>query len=143
VTPLDQDRENLRLLSIFYYIWAGMQALGGLIGLGFVGMGTFLSFNPQVVDTRNAPPPWFGAVFAGVGALIFVACEAFAVLSFLTGRFLARRQHRTFCIVISAMNCMSLPLGTALGVFTILVLSRPSVKEVFSGVAAPPPAPFG
>ncbi len=59
--------------------------------------------------------------------------EVLAALSFLTGRFLARRQHPTFCIVVSALDCMCMPLGTALGVFTILVLQRPSVKEMFTG----------
>jgi hypothetical protein len=129
----DQDREHLRLLTIFYYIWAGFQSLGGLIGLAFIGLGAFLVSSPQIAQAHNPPPPWFGAVFAGLGALVFVAVEGMAALSLLTGRFLSRRQHHTFCVVISALNCMSLPLGTALGVFSILVLQRPSVKALFGG----------
>jgi hypothetical protein len=119
-----------------------MQAFGGLMGLAFVGMGTFLSLSPQLSEARNAPPAWFGAVFAGMGLILLVTLEAFAVLSFLAGRFLSRRQHHTFCIVIAAIDCMSLPLGTALGVFTILVLLRPSVKQLFGVAPAPPPLPF-
>ncbi len=69
-----------------------------------------------------------------------VTFEAVAALSYLTGRFLSRRQHHTFCVVISALNCMYMPLGTALGVFTILVLQRPSVRTLF-GVPAPPMTP--
>ena len=129
----DQDREHLRLLTIFYYIWAGFQSLGGLIGLAFMGVGAILVSSPQLVQVNNPPPPWFGAVFAGMGALVFVAVEGMAALSFFTGRFLARRQYHTFCVVISVLNCMSLPLGTALGVFSILVLQRSSVKALFSG----------
>ncbi len=129
----DQDREHLRLLSIFYYIWAGFQSLGGLIGLAFMGLGIFFVSSPQIAQSNNPPPPWFGAIFAGMGALVFVTVEAMAALSFFTGRFLSRRQHHTFCVVISALNCMSLPLGTALGVFGILILQRPSVKALFAG----------
>ena len=129
----DQDREHLRLLAIFYYIWAGVQALGGLVGLAFIGVGAFIASSPQVAQANNPPPPWFGALFAGIGALVFVSVEGMAALSFFTGRFLARRQHHTFCVVISALNCMSLPLGTALGIFGILVLQRPSVKALFAG----------
>ena len=127
------DREHLRLLTVFYYIWAGFQSLGGLIGLAFIGVGAFIVSSPQVAQTNNPPPPWFGAIFAGLGALVFVAVEGMAALSFFTGRFLSRRQHHTFCVVISALNCMSLPLGTALGVFSILVLQRSSVKALFAG----------
>jgi hypothetical protein len=129
----DQDREHLRLVTIFYYIWAGVQALAGLVGLAFIGMGAFLVSSPQVAQSNNPPPPWFGTIFAGIGALVLVAFEAMAVLSLLTARFLSRRQHFTFCVVISVLTCMCMPLGTALGVFTILVLQRPSVKAVFTG----------
>jgi hypothetical protein len=132
VASTDQDREHLRLLSIFYYIWAGFQSLGGLIGLAFIGVGAFFASSRQIAQSNNPPPPWFGAIFAGMGALLFVTVEGMAALSFLTGRFLDRRQHHTFCVVISALNCMSLPLGTALGVFSILVLQRSSVKALFA-----------
>jgi hypothetical protein len=104
-----------------------------LIGLAFIGVGAFIVSSPQVAQANNPPPPWFGAIFAGIGAVVFVAVEGMAALSFFTGRFLARRQHHTFCVVISALNCMSLPLGTALGVFSILVLQRSSVKALFAG----------
>ena len=44
----DEDREHLRLLTIFYYIWAGIQSLGGLIGLAFIGVGAFIASSPQI-----------------------------------------------------------------------------------------------
>ncbi len=138
----NQDRKNLRLVTIFYYIWAGIQALAGLIGLAFMGIGAFLVSSPQVAQTNNPPPPWFGAVFAGMGALVLVTFEAMAALSFLTARFLSRRQRFAFCVVISVVNCLCMPLGTALGVFTILILQRPSVKAVFSDSAQPMNAPL-
>ena len=103
------------------------------MGLAFIGLATFIASSPQIAQSNNPPPPWFGAIFAGLGALVFVSIEGMAALSFFTGRFLARRQHRTFCVVISALNCISLPLGTALGVFTIIVLQRRSVKTLFAG----------
>ena len=141
--PTNRDADQLNLLATFQYIWAGFQALTGLIGLGFVGLGLFVATNPQIAQWRNAPPPWFtglfGAVFAGIGGLFFLSFEAVAVLTFLAGRFLSTRRHYTFCFVIAALDCIYLPFGTALGVFTILVLLRPSVKQLFPGATAPPP----
>jgi len=122
-----------------------MEALGGLMGFAFIAMGNFFSSSPQAAQPNNPPPPWFGAMFAGMGVIFLLTFEALAVLSFLTGRYLSKRQHPTFCIVISAINCMYMPLGTALGVFTILVLQRPSVKALFAGsipsAVMPPPIP--
>jgi hypothetical protein len=46
------------------------------------------------------------------------------------------RKRRKFYIVIAAICCAVFPLGTPLGVFTILVLSRPEVKAMFQQQAA-------
>jgi hypothetical protein len=43
---------------------------------------------------------------------------------------------------MAALNCAFFPLGTALGVLTILVLSRSTVKAMFQQqavIGAPPP----
>jgi len=106
------------------------------MGLAFIAIGAFITSSPEIAQANNPPPPWFGAIFAALGALLLVSLEAVAVLSFLTGRFLSRRQHHTFCVVMSALNCMCMPLGTALGVFTLLVLQRPSVKSLFEASTA-------
>ena len=47
-------------------------------------------------------------------------------------RFLSR-----ICIVMAALACLSMPFGTVLGVFTIIVLARPSVQALFSRPVAP------
>jgi hypothetical protein len=44
---------------------------------------------------------------------------------------LSERRNPTFIMVIAAIQCLNMPLGTALGVFTIVVLQRASVKRLF------------
>lgn len=56
---------------------------------------------------------------------------ATAALSGFAGRSLSRRRHYVFCLVAAGLACLSFPLGTALGVFTFMVLQRPSVKALF------------
>jgi len=48
----------------------------------------------------------------------------------VAGRFTARQKHDTFCFVMACVECLFMPLGTVLGVFTILVLNRQGVKEL-------------
>jgi len=55
------------------------------------------------------------------------------ILLFKTGRNLSNRQSYTFCFVVACISCLLMPLGTILGVFTIVTLSRESVKAIFSG----------
>jgi len=61
-----------------------------------------------------------------------VAVWIFAALVITTARFLARRRHYLFCLVMAAIECAYMPFGTVLGVFTIIVLMRDSVKQLFS-----------
>jgi hypothetical protein len=35
-------------------------------------------------------------------------------------------------MVVAGLNCAQMPLGTVLGVFTLMVLSRESVKSLYS-----------
>jgi hypothetical protein len=55
---------------------------------------------------------------------------------FLAGRNLAQQRRYTFCLVIAGLLCIFIPFGTVLGVFTIVVLVRPSVKALFEQQAA-------
>jgi hypothetical protein len=61
----------------------------------------------------------------------------------MTGRFLAHRKYYMFCIVMAAVECLFMPFGTVLAVFTLVVLLRESVKRMFEAnrtLASPRPA---
>lgn len=45
--------------------------------------------------------------------------------------FLKRRKRWLLCMVVAAIECLSIPVGTVLGFFTIVVLLRDSVKKMF------------
>ena len=54
-----------------------------------------------------------------------------AALIFATGRCIARRRRYMFCLVMAGVECTFMPMGTVLGIFTIIVLIRESVKQLF------------
>jgi len=67
---------------------------------------------------------------------------ALSVLMIVAGRKLRRRAAHTFCIVIAAIECIFMPFGTVLGIFTLIVLTKESVKKLFEekNVCYPPGA---
>jgi len=81
-------------------------------------------------------PQAVGGIFLLVGCFIVLLAGTMSVLTILAGRNLARRKGYTFCFVMACISCLSVPLGTALGVFTIVVLMRPSVKQMFGAMPA-------
>jgi len=55
-------------------------------------------------------------------------CEAMLMTA---GAFLRRPAHYKFCFAAAVVACLLMPLGTVLGVFTIIALLRPGVKALF------------
>jgi hypothetical protein len=86
----------------------------------------------------GAPPPELGYVIAAFCGFIFVLTLVAAICLGLTGYWLRKLKNRMFCFVIACILCLSAPLGTILGIFTILVLQRESVKELFRYGGLPP-----
>lgn len=129
---MSQDQEHLKLLSIFHYIVGGIGALFSLFPLIYVVLGILFLIVPNRLIGSGTPPPFFlGWIFIILGGGFMLIGLAFAVCVILAGRFIAKHKHYIFCLVIASLNCLFMPFGTILGVFTIVVLVRPSVKAMF------------
>lgn len=147
---MNQDAEQLRLLSIYHYVVGGIAALFACFPLIHVTMGLLMLFAPNSLQ-HNTPVPtnieFVGAIFALVGGVMCITGWAFAICVIQAGRFLKAHSHHTFCLVMAGVMCIFVPFGTALGVFTLIVLTRPSVREMFNDscpakvVAADDPSP--
>jgi hypothetical protein len=138
---MDDDIRHLDLLAIFHYIVAGILALFGLLPIIHLAVGIAMVTGSLDVNGNNAngPPPAFGFLVIGMALMMIAMCWAMATAIFVAGNRLKRHTGYTYCLVVAAIECMFTPFGTVLGIFTILVLSRPTVKALF-GVQPPPPA---
>jgi len=137
---VNQDEEHLRLLAIFHYVLGGLMAFFACFGLIYVVMGMFFLFAPAGVFGPNPgqqPPPFFGALFAMMGGMFLVLGWGLAALVIAAGRSLAQRKRYVLCLVAAAVECLWMPFGTVLGVFTIIVLMRPSVQALFGRLVPP------
>jgi hypothetical protein len=124
------DEEHLRLLSIGYWVSAGSTAFFSLFGLMHMGMGVFFTFVPST-HGKDDLPSGVGWMFAAFGFVGFTIMIGLAILKVRVAQCLKRRRSRTFCLVMAGLCCLGLPYGTVLGVFTFLVMARPSVKRLF------------
>lgn len=130
---MDQDAQQLDLIKIFHFVLAGLQALGGCFPIVHLVLGITMLAAPARFGNDNAAAPAFmGWFFIGIAVFLMVIMWTMAALTFTAGRRLAARRSYTFCIVVAAVLCLFMPLGTLLGVFTIIVLQRPAVKAQFS-----------
>jgi hypothetical protein len=129
------DVEHLRLLSIFHYVVAGLLGLASLFPtihfvLGLLMIGGRLA--PEDEGSRVV-----GWIMAGCASFLVIVGFTFAALVALAGSSLASQRRYTLCLVIAAILCVFVPFGTLLGVFTLIVLVRDSVRARFGLHSSP------
>jgi hypothetical protein len=132
---MNRDKEHLQLLAIFHYVVAGLAALFSFFPLLYTTVGAIFIFAARHGTAKpgeELPPEFLGWIFAVLGALFFLAGLAMAVCTLIAGRSLALRKRYSFVLVMACIECLFVPFGTILGVFTIVVLSRESVQGLFS-----------
>lgn len=130
------NEEHLRLLSIFHYVVASLTALFALIPIIHIAMGISLIVSPESWENSTEgggpPPPFFGWIIIAFAGGLMLLGWLFAAAMAYAGRSLAKHRHYTFCLVVGAVETLFMPFGTVLGVFTIIILLRPEVKNLFS-----------
>jgi hypothetical protein len=132
---MSDDREHLRILSIFHYVVAGFSGCFACFPIFHLIMGLVMVIAPgEMAENGEAFPLVFGLLFVGMATLMILAGWTLAVLIILTGRRLARQTHYMFCLVMGGVECIFMPFGTVLGIFTIIVLTRPTVKRLFGQI---------
>ena len=136
-TAPDKDTEHLRLLAIFHFIFGGLGVLGCLfLGAHFAFMNMLFN-NPEMWKNKNGaqgnpPPPELFAIFKWFYLVFALMLILGIVLNVLSGTYLLKRRNRTFSIIVAGLDCLQMPFGTLLGVFTIITLMRESVRTKYA-----------
>jgi hypothetical protein len=127
-----RDEEHLKLLSIFHYVSGGITAFSGLFPLIYVLMGAFLLAVPGSHATDDvAVVRGMGSMFLAFGVLFSSVFLTFAAMKIYAGYCLARRTNRLYCLVVAGISLIGFPFSTILGIFTLIVLLRDSVRDLF------------
>ena len=126
------DLEQLKVLSVFHFVGVGLAALGlVMVYVHYTFFNQMLS-NPNLwKGAANPPTPEMFAPMRwmyGFGAAIVAGT---GVLNFCAARWLRAKKNHLFTIGVAIANCCWFPLGTALGVFTIIVLARESTQALY------------
>jgi len=101
--------------------------------------GHYSMFNGMMTDPKlwqqqqGGPSPPLD-MFAAIKWVYFAFALGIAGtggLNLVSALFIRAKTHRLFSLVVAGINCFYMPLGTALGIFTIVVLVRDSVRDLY------------
>jgi hypothetical protein len=129
------DEEHLRLLTIGHYIAGGLYIAFASMFVFHLIFLVFLSANPDVFTPpgKQVQPMPENVIYAMTVAVGFFVALGWTIggLTIYAGRCIRNRAHRTFTIVMAAVNLLLIPIGTILGVFTLMVVTRESVRRMY------------
>ena len=139
---MEKDHEHLKLLGIFHYIWGALSLLGGIfIGGYFLVIGVILMNNPPTSTSSedSGTASMAGGILIGVGVVLFLVVVVYGILTLMAGG--KYRKHQGgywFCFILAIVTLVigGIP-GIVLGIFSLIVLSRESVKTLFRGQSLP------
>jgi hypothetical protein len=129
---LETDLSHLKILSILWYVIGGLNVLGGCCSVFYLVLG--IAALTGGIDEPDAEE--MGIVFTIMGSCMMLLFLVGGGLMIYAGRGLATQTNRTLIFVMAVILLLNVPLGTALGIFTIIVLNRDSVKLLFEASKA-------
>ena len=129
------DDEQLDLLGIFHYLagWAGV--IGLVVCLSYAIGGFAMLSNPEkyTADGRVAPDEIgvLGMLMLAGGAIGAAIAGVLTLCLACSGYCLRKRRNRILSMLVAIVSCLCFPLGTVLGILTLIVLNRPAVKAIY------------
>ena len=123
---------HVRILGTLHIVFGSLGllvAVGFLFLFGSIASVVSLSASTSARDAAIAVP-----ILGGIGTILFVVIGALSLPGLIGGVALVKLApwSRIFMIVISALDLLSVPIGTAMGIYGIWVLTRPETEALFA-----------
>jgi len=125
-------RDHIRILAILHIVFSSLGLVGAMIVLlifggitGVVGMAS---------DVRDADRAVGMGVLGAIGVFVCLLILLFSVPGLIAGIGLLKYRpwSRMMMIVLSALDLLSVPIGTALGIYGLWVLTQPASEALFA-----------
>ena len=130
--PRNRVREHVQLLGILWMAFSAFHLLGGVI---IILIGKLVVV--RIGSMPNGPPPevmeWLPGLVCAFGWLIV----AKAAVGFVAGWGLLKREEwgRVVSLVVGFLALLNVPIGTALGIYTLWVLLPSHSEQDYNALA--------
>lgn len=131
---METSSNNLNLFKTLFLV-KGILTL--CFSLFFIIYGAFGLFFDKMIDANDANNNILfnpGFIFLIIGIIGVIICVTFGVLTLMASKYLKEVKNYNFIFVVAILNCLTGILGILLGVFTLIELNKPEVKQLFHKV---------
>ena len=128
--------EHVRIVAILQIVVGVLGVLAGLFVLALFGFGGAMAgLAGQKDPDALMAAPILGVI--GVALFLFILLASVPGIVAGLGLLKFKPWSRILTIVVSALNLMNVPLGTALGVYSLWVLLNKDVELLFQTTGSP------
>lgn len=121
-------QENVRLLAILWLAYSAVTVIGGVV---------LIVVANTIFGRMGGPPPevtmWLRPLLTSIGGLILLKAAA----GFFAGWGLLQRESwaRILALIVGFISLFNIPLGTALGIYTLWVLLPAQSDEEYRALS--------
>jgi hypothetical protein len=122
--------QHVKVLGILHIVFGSLCVFGGLIAFAVMGgIAGIVGASDQGQDAAVAVP-----VLAAIGGFVCILCLVVGVPGLVGGVGLLQYKSwaRITVIVLSALDLIHIPFGTALGIYGFWVLLNPQTEALFN-----------
>jgi hypothetical protein len=136
MTGRDTLRKHIQILGILNIVWGSFGLIAALIILAIFGgaMGLIQA------SSHGDPDAYFAIPLVGIiGSIIVIILLVASIPSVLAGVGLLQMAPwaRILTIIVSALNLLNIPVGTALGIYGLWVMMSDETIRLFAPNAPP------
>jgi hypothetical protein len=127
--------QHVKILGILHIVFGALCVFGGLIVLVVMGgIAGIVGTSDQSQDAAVAVP-----ILAAIGGFLCILCLVIGLPGLVGGIGLLQYKPwaRITLIVLSALDLIHVPIGTALGIYGFWVLLNPQTEAMFNRPALP------
>lgn len=131
---LDPDKQQyLQYLAIGHYIMAALAFVFGSIPILQILAGFLMATDVLGSAVYDIPRVGLaaGIVFMLIGLIYVLATWIYGFFMIKAANALKEQRNHVLCVVMAAVSCMFAPVGTVLGILTLLLLLNNDVKAAF------------
>ncbi len=124
-------RDHVRILAYLHIAFGALGTIAAVIVLFVFGgiAGVVGASNPGDAQAWHVAMPIIGLVGLVISGFVLLLSLPGVIAGF--GLLRLRPWARMLTIVLSALNLLSIPIGTALGVYGLWVLLKPETERLF------------
>jgi hypothetical protein len=123
-------RDHVKIVAVLNIVFGGVAALIGLgILLFFGGIAGLVSMSANNDPNAALAIPILGLIGMGLMILILI-CAVPGIVAGI-GLLKLRPWARILTIVLSALNLVNVPIGTAVGIYGLWTLLNPETEQLF------------